>query len=311
MSAADLHCLTSIRLGKADTADALLRSDASGWNQVAEDWQLFIEFGNTFGFRDQAGRLIATAAALPYVGGVGWISMVLVAEEHRHRGLASRLMEDCIKTLTDANITPVLDATPAGEPVYVRLGFRGGFALDRWERDAVGNVQAEVACEAAGDASRNPHASAARVAPRDPAFAEISNPVDAQTLEDISNLDATSTGIGRRFLIESFLSRGDSRAWVSPDRRASVIIRAGHRAAQIGPLIANTDVRAIELLDAALASTSSRIFLDVPAHRTGLTRHLQRCGFRKQRPYRRMALGSSAILECPGHLYVLAGPEFG
>ncbi len=311
MSAADLSTLTAIRLGKSDTADALIRSDASGWNQVAEDWRLFIEFGHTFGFRDTANRLIATAAALPYIGGVGWISMVLVAEDYRHRGLATRLMEDCIRTLTDAGFAPVLDATPAGEPVYARLGFCGGFALDRWERDALGNALAETASGAAGEATGKSFDLARSFAPPDKACAEIGNPIEAETLDNMARLDARTIGIDRRFLIESFLSRTGSRAWVSSDQRASVIIRAGRRAAQIGPLIANSDAQAIELLDAALASTSSRVFLDVPAYRTGLTGHLQRRGFRIQRPYRRMALGSSAILQCPEHLYVLAGPEFG
>ena len=299
MGVASLSSLTAIRLKRADTADALLCSDASGWNQVAEDWQLFIERGNTFGFRDSSGRLIATAAALPYAGDVGWISMVLVAEEYRHRGLATRLMEDCIGTLTDANITPVLDATPAGEAVYARLGFRSGFGFDRWERDSVDDASAQPI-----NASTHPLAGGATIV-------EIGSASSAKTRHAIVELDASLTGVGRGFVIESFLARPGSRAWLTSDGRGFVIGRAGHRAAQIGPLAARDDAQAIELLDAAVVSTSARIFIDVPAHRDALIERLQGCGFRKQRPYRRMALGITAILQCPDQLFGLAGPEFG
>ena len=297
MSAIDSDALTTIRLGGTDIAGAVLRSEAAGWNQVAADWKLFIDCGNAIGVRNASGQLIATAAAVPYGDGVGWISMVLVAQEYRHRGLATQLMQDCVRSLLDAGLTPVLDATPAGKPVYERLGFRGGFAFDRWY------------CEAGGDAEA--HAEQTEKRPQVGIF------------ETIAELDVAVTGIGRRFVIESFLSRPGSRSWLASDHQGFVITREGHRAAQIGPLIAIDDAQAISLLDAALKplltancasvarAAGTPIFVDVPSHRSVLLEYLQRRGFSKQRSFLRMALGKPTILQCPTALYALAGPEFG
>src|SRR5437879_9602930 len=88
-------------LVRADIFSALALSDEAGWNQVAEDWALFIDRGRTIGLFDSDGRLIATAAVLPYDNGFGWISMVLVTAAWRHRGLARHLMQECIAVLQD------------------------------------------------------------------------------------------------------------------------------------------------------------------------------------------------------------------
>jgi len=80
------------RLARADIESGLRLSDAARWNQTADDWAFFIEHGEAFGIRATSDDgLVATAAALPYGGSVGWIAMVLVDAGHRHRGLATRL----------------------------------------------------------------------------------------------------------------------------------------------------------------------------------------------------------------------------
>ena len=119
------EALGAVVLGPDDVPEGLALSDAAGWNQTADDWRLFVREGRVFGLReDGTDRLVATAAALPYGGGLGWVSMVLVAPEWRHQGLATALMEHCVVHLRALNATPVLDATPAGQPAYARLGVK-------------------------------------------------------------------------------------------------------------------------------------------------------------------------------------------
>ena len=277
------------RLVAADAAGGLALSAAAGWNQTADDWALFIERGHAFGWRDAAGRLVATAAALPYGGGLGWISMVLVAPVHRHHGLATRLMARCVEALQRDGIRPVLDATPAGAPVYRRIGFEPGFELERWE--GKGGLHDE-------DASVDP-------------AAETPRPAGLRDADAITRLDAVSTGLGRGWLLQAFLSRPTTRAWLSRAGDGFVIARAGHRATQVGPLVAPDEARALALLRAALAAVSGPAFLDVPVHWTAIADGLDRRGFRRQRPFVRMALGQAQTLAVPPHLFVLAGPEFG
>ncbi len=77
------------RLALDDVAGGLALSDAAGWNQSADDWAFFIAQGETFGMRDDTGRIVATAAALPYEGasaGSRWswsTSPTVIAASHR------------------------------------------------------------------------------------------------------------------------------------------------------------------------------------------------------------------------------------
>lgn len=284
--------LTRVVLGPADLAGGLALSDAAGWNQTAEDWALFIERGRVLGCRADSGELVATAATLPYADGQGWISMVLVDPAWRHRGLATELMNECVVSLRSTGITPVLDATPAGAAVYRRIGFVAGFEFERWE--------AERPVADAGT-------SAARVAGSD----DTVRTAAAADLHLIAALDASGSGVDRRDLLAAFLARGATRAWLTRDAAGFVLARAGRRATQIGPLVAADARDALTLLDAALGRLGGRVFIDVPVRSTLLGERLAQLGFRRQRPFVRMARGAAAALSGSARQFALAGPEFG
>ena len=279
------EALSLVGLTLADVAGGLALSSAAGWNQNADDWAFFIEQGHAIGFRTASGVLIATAAAVVYSGGLGWISMVLVEHDWRHRGLASLLMETLVKRLQSLHITPVLDATPAGEPVYRHLGFRTGFELERWQ---------------GGGAP-----------PPVPSDADAVRRADAADLDAIAALDQAASGTGRRALLQNFFARADTQAWVARDGTGFLLARAGRRATQLGPLVARDASGAIALLCAALAALAGPVFLDVPKRWGEIAAWLEGAAFTRQRPYVRMALGSGAPLDCGDRMFVLAGPEFG
>ncbi len=285
---ASSESLTRCAVGLDDIAGALALSRASGWNQSAADWAVFITDGRVLGLRSDDSTLVATAAALPYGKAQGWISMVLVTPAWRHRGLASELLADSASFLRASAIRPVLDATPAGEPVYRRMGFIPGMQFERWEaeREATDTIAARVEL-----------GSIRHAGPSD--------------CDAICALDLSASLVERRFLLEAFLSRPDTRTLMSRDGRGFVIVRAGLRAAQIGPLVAGDERSAVALLAAALASLHGPVFLDVPVRWTNLTAWLQQAGFARQRPFTRMALGDAPALSGSDRLFIVAGPEFG
>lgn len=284
------------RLAATDIAAGLALSDAAGWNQTADDWAVFMGRGRVFGRRSDAGDWVATGAALPYADDQGWISMVLTAGEWRHRGFATALLAETIAYLRDCSLTPVLDATPAGEPVYRRLGFAPGLGFERWESDARPTPR-PGATPAPGHAS-----------PR---------PVGVDALARIAALDAQSCRIDRHFLIADLLGRPDTRAWLSADDRGYVIARAGRRATQVGPLVAADATAAGQLLDAVLAGRDTRVFIDAvggsaPSAATSrFAAQLVQRGFRRQRPFLRMALGEARAASADDRMFAVAGPEFG
>ncbi len=280
--------LRLVALTLDDVAAGLTLSDAAGWNQTADDWVIFIGHGKAIGFRDALGRLVATAAALPYGDRVGWISMVLVAEGWRHRGLASALLRECISHLQACGATPVLDATAAGAAVYRSLGFAAGFEFERWQSGGPLGVVAEAPAPRRADTSDS---------------------------GAIAVLDRAASGLDRRFVLESFLARPRTRGWLGADGRSFVIAREGRRATQVGPLVAPGTEQSIGLLSAALATAGAaqreRIFLDVPTNRREVTAWLEQHGYARQRPFVRMSLGAAHPPVLGESTFVLAGPEFG
>ena len=271
-------------LGEGDIDSGLALSDGAGWNQTGDDWRIFIRHGRTIGLRDGKGRWVATAAALPYGNDHGYVSMVLVADDWRHRGLASRLMDDCVAHLRASGIVPLLDATPAGAAVYAKIGFVAGFAFERWEGEG----------------------AALAVAPSGTVLA--AGPAQAETLID---LDRSAGGIDRSALLGEFLARQSTRAWLGAGGDGFALRRGGRRAVQVGPVVAVDDDEALALLAAALAGVAGRVFIDVPAQRTAFAAELVRRGFTRQRAFVRMALGDARAAAARERVFALAGPEFG
>src|SRR5436853_7848018 len=89
--------LAIARLGAEAARDGLALSTEAHWNQNEADWRFFLSHGTAFGIRSGDGRLVATAALLPYSGGNAWISMVLVTQSWRRRGLATKLVDSCLE----------------------------------------------------------------------------------------------------------------------------------------------------------------------------------------------------------------------
>jgi len=286
---APFEALEGVALGPADIAGGLALSIAAGWNQIADDWAFFIAQGHASGFRAPADGLVATTAAVVYGGGVAWISMVLVAQAWRHRGLASLLLERTLRRLEALQVKPVLDATPLGEPVYRHLGFRAGFGFERWERDP-----STASAEQQGGPAPDPMLRA--VSPAD--------------LDRLVALDQAASRLGRRALLHNIVQRRGTSGWVTSDGDGFVLARAGHRATQVGPLVAASPAQALALLAQVLRGVGGAVFIDVPTRWADIAAWLAQRGFVRQRPYVRMALGGAPIA-CDDRQFALAGPEFG
>src|ERR1700743_394620 len=106
----------------------------AGWNQTEADWSRFLEASpvGCFLMHDD-GKIVGTSATISYEGRFAWIGMVLVDPEYRNRGIGTALLQRAIEYLDDAAIlTLKLDATPAGKPLYEKMGFVTEYEIDRW-----------------------------------------------------------------------------------------------------------------------------------------------------------------------------------
>ena len=225
--------------------------------------------------------VIASAVALPYPPEFGWISMVLVDVAWRRRGLATSLLERAIAELQDRGLVPCLDATPAGQPVYERMGFRPVEPLTRWRRHG------------------------------DTPLAEMAAPSDLGRLDDIRGLDENAFGADRSAVLSDLLSRRGSRCLCDPGRQGFLLARAGRKAAYIGPVVATDAALAIKLIETALAAPEGPTLIDVPDRESEVADLLLSRGFSRERPFIRMAIGRMDGFGSPAAVRAIAGPELG
>jgi GNAT superfamily N-acetyltransferase len=277
------------RLAVSELPDAEVLVTEAGWNQVAADWRIFLEHGTVYAVR--AGeRVIATAATLPYGAKCAWISMVLVATDHRRRGLATRLLRRCIDDVLAAGLVPVLDATPAGRTVYRPLGFEDAWGFQRLA------------------------APAPRRDDLDDATDIVIRSVNDSIWPALHAYDAAAFGADRSAILNRMWGRlrGVDLFAIRDGRLAGFLLgRDGRVASHLGPLVADDDATAKALLKHALRTVSGPAFIDLADQKAAIREWLETCGFAPQRPFMRMLYGLSAGFDDGRRTYAVIGPEFG
>lgn len=267
--------LAIVQLEEADAASGLALSTEAGWNQNETDWRFFLAKGIVFGMRDRARKVVATAALLPYTDSDAWISMVLVTESWRRRGLATRLVDACINAATKLGVTAWLDATPDGAAVYGPLGFTPTIQLRRLRRAASVATNSKLA---------------------------------AGRLGDFLTLDLSAMGFDRGDLLQELSERPGSRLYSNGD--AMALIRDGRTARHIGPVFAENAAHALAMVRDIAASESGPLLIDAVASQDAFLKGLTEAGWTVERSFQRMRFGRATTKadELP---FAVAGPEFG
>ncbi|AML51793.1 GNAT family N-acetyltransferase [Falsihalocynthiibacter arcticus] len=270
-----------ISLSQDNIDEAMELSTEAAWNQTADDWQLFLSHGAVFGIVED-GVLSASAAIMPYGIEVAWISMVLTRKSRRGCGFGTRLLRHCLSEIDAQNRTAVLDATPAGEVIYRKLGFEGYDTFTRW----AGTGGGKLCCAA--------------VAP------------------DLAPAILTANqafGADRTELLSNFARRRSDLCRYEPDTTLCAFGRDGRLATQIGPIASASSLsdgsEIAALVTDLIDSIAGPVFMDVADHCTQLVARLETLGFEKQRPFLRMKRGPWLPPENGSTIAAIAGPEFG
>lgn len=200
----------------------------------------------------------------------GWIGNLLVAPQHRRRGIGMELMRDAVDALLEAGVETVwLTASAKGVELYRRLGFVTIDRINRW----------------VGEGSEVPA----------PFFAP---PVDRRV---IGKVDAYGWGDRRDALLQVTSSRG--RLFCGDD--SFLCTQHWESGMQVGPWGALRDEQAAALFDLALGSTSEPVFLDVPVGNVAAASLLARKGFSIRGNNTLMYLGAVPAYH-PQSVYALA-----
>ncbi len=159
--------------------------------------------------------------------------MVLVHGPYRRRGLATRLVERAVASLGDRGLVPLLDATPAGEEVYARMGFRPVEALTRWRGQGGGDGLSAPA-------------------------------VDRAALRRLAGLDEAAFGADRSAILDDLVARPGCICVIDGAGDGFLLSRRGRTATQLGPVVARDTHTALALFSAGLAAVSGTVLVDLP-----------------------------------------------
>jgi len=270
---------------EVDLALGLRLSRQAQWNQTETDWRRFLDLGGEGCFVAEVdGTAIGTTTTCIF-DAVAWIAMVLVDVEARRRGIGSALLGHALAFLDAKGIKTVrLDATPAGQAVYEKLGFQPEYSLTRYEGVA---SCADVECH--------------------------TEQATAAMLPEVSELNHRMTGTNRaRLLARLFVDAPQSMRVVRMVGRLEgfVTSRPGANATQIGPCIATAQAGPILLADALNRCAGQRVFVDVPSDHVRAVETLEAKGLKAQRHLLRMYRGKS-IRDQIEALWAGSGPEKG
>ncbi len=264
-------------LQTSDLASAIELSRVASWNQTVEDWQTVLGLDPESCFAIEVdNRIAATTTLLCYGTQLAWIGMVLTRPEYRRMGFAQRLVETALERAAALKIGSVkLDATPEGQPLYEKLGFKTEEIVERWFHD--------------GRWTRP--------------LGKSESPSTQYSLE----IDFEAFGADRARLLRELAVRNPPKA-VSG---AYCFYRGGTRASYLGPCVAQEVKAAGLVIEQCLRnSPESGWYWDLLGSNKNALEIAREIGFVPQRRLERMALGSS-FKKNDEMVYAIAGFELG
>ena len=278
---------------EADVASGLRLSQASGWNQTADDWHLLLALGQgLFRVGVADGRVVASGGAVRYGDALAWICMILVDPGCRGLGLGTRVFDEVLARLRrlveDGQLASVgLDATPAGRGIYLLSGFVDGPALVRLSVDRPRRT-------------RRTTGRCARCRP--PTSGRCSSSTTPPAARG-GRRCCTTRSPPRRALARVFEAGGRVRGFC--------LGRHGERCDHVGPVVAEDAEAARELLAACVAQPRTRpLIVDARARRR-LGRSTRGARLSRAAAFTRMYLDDRRPAARTELEWAVRGPEFG
>jgi len=274
----------------SDVESAMHLKEAELWNQTESDWRYFLKRSPDLCLvASLKNEVIGTVTAMNYHNRKAWIGMMLVASDHRRKGVGLKLLRSILDRLAGCDLIG-LDATPVGAMVYQGLGFKEEHELVRMSTEGIETSSLGL-------------------------YVDRVEPIEASDILEICRLDEEAFGANRCDLIQHLVEDTPDLCWRA--KREGKVVgfnlgRRGTRFTHIGPIVANS----LEDAKALVAQTSriigeSPVALDVPEEKREWQSWLTQLGFSKQRSLTRMYFLRNRNGSKTNKQYSICGPEFG
>lgn len=260
---------------------------AANWNQLAREWQLFLQLspkGCRVAVTDN--KVVGTVTTIRYQKSFSWIGMVLVDPEHRKKGIGLKLLHEALQVLQHEE-TVRLDATADGRKVYLKLNFVDEYPLSRMNGVIAKEKLSDVNVES--------------IAKKD--------------IAKIAEFDSGIFGANRKVLLRWLHDGAPQYSFIVKDNdktQGYCLGRNGFNHVHIGPVVANNMHVAKDLVTAALQNCIGQsVVIDILHFNKNWIAWLAELGFTTQRTFTRMHRGSNNFKTITGKQYAITGPEFG
>lgn len=114
--------LELVEFDKSDVLGLIELSASVGWDYDEYEIITVMSSGKISGHKNAAGKIVSSAAIIPYDTNLASIGMVIVNEEYRGLGLGKKATQICIDSVSE-DTSIMLISTEAGKPLYEILGF--------------------------------------------------------------------------------------------------------------------------------------------------------------------------------------------
>jgi len=273
------------KLARADVAAAHRLSLEVGWPHRLEDWKFLQRLG-TGHVALEEGEVVGTILTWKHDRANASLGMVIVKPDRQGRGIGRRLMRLALRDVTGRAVT--LNATPAGQPLYEKLGFK---PFDRVEQHQGNAAKVRVVPLAAGERLR---------------------PVGASDVARLVALATRAAGISRARLLRRLLESGEGIVLARADEVLGfAVLRRFGRGYAIGPVVAPDMARAQALASHWIAMHPGRFVRVDTYESSGLGRWLDSIGLPKVDTVVTMVKGKPPTRGSGVHAFALVSHALG
>lgn len=278
-------------LRESDIPAALRLKELAQWNQTESDWRRLLRLEPSGCFCATVDdEVVGTTTTTTYGHELAWIGMVLVDPVQRRFGIGTKLMDVAMEYLSKTGVATIkLDATPAGRPLYEKLGFKEESIIERWVGVAGTGGPVGLILETGTETATRRDALALD---RD-AFCADRSKLFEMLIDDCHVTPLVARGVD---------------GWLT----GYGLARPGTAAVYVGPLLATNVEAATTVLDGLVGQLpGERVYIDLNTGFESGREVLAARGFVKQRDLIRMSYGKESKAGSSPAIFAIAGPEVG
>lgn len=290
MSISNSSNLTFYQFNLEDVLGLINLSTSVGWDYHEEEVKTLLLSGKVFGHKNEAGKVVSSAAIIPYGNDLAFIGKVIVHKDYRGVGLASKVMKACMDQVSKET-TMLLIATQQGKPLYEKLHFE---AVDCVHKFLCENYISH------SEESKDHNLSIEEYKDSD--------------LEAIIRLDEAAFGGSRRQFLMNRINQADQSLLVKDKNGRTVgfgLSILGPANLTLGPIIAPNQRAALMLIDRLSKGHTGKCRIDVTSGKEDFMSQLMKRGFEKVSQPPVMASNSRTMPNRNNTLFSIASQAFG